>query len=236
MKSPSPTLSTQKVIIFDSSSIINLTLNGLLGEFKELKKIFNGKFIIPEEVHQEIVDRPMEIKKFKLEALKIKELVEEKVLELPDSLGINEAKLSAKTKEMMGIANNTFFGHENAIHIIDSGETACLVLSTLLTEKGIKNVISVDERTIRMLGEKPENLLEILKRKLHVGIKANRENFKFFKGFKFIRSSELIFLAYKKGIVKLKNNNRQVLDALLYALKFNGCSISEEEIAEMERM
>jgi hypothetical protein len=235
MKSP-PSPTTQKVIIFDSSSIINLTLNGLLGEFRELKKIFNGKFIVPEEVHQETVDRPLEIKKFKLEALKIKELMEEKILEFPSSLGIDEKKLSIKTKEVMGIANNTFFGHENAIHIIDSGETACLVLSTMLTEKGIKNVISVDERTIRMLGEKPENLLEILKRKLHVGIKANRENFKFFRGLKFIRSSELMFLAYKKGLVKLKNNNKQVLDALLYALKFNGCSISDEEIAEMERL
>jgi hypothetical protein len=234
MKSSSPS-SSQKVIIFDSSSIINFTLNGLLEEFRELKKIFNGKFIIPKEVKEEIVDKPLEIKKFKLEALKIKQLIDEKILEFPASLGIDENKLSEKTKEVMGIANNTFFGHESAIHIIDLGETACMVLSSLLTEKGIKNVISVDERTIRMLGEKPENLLDILKRKLHVGIKADREKFKFFKGFKFIRSTELIFLAYKKGLVKLKGNN-QILDALLYGLKFNGCSISDEEIAEMERL
>jgi hypothetical protein len=225
---------SQKVIIFDSSSIINLTLNGLLGEFGELKKIFNGKFIIPREVQEEVVTKPMEIKKFKFEALKIKEMIAENILELPSSLGINETQLSAKTQELMKIANNTFFGHENAIHIIDSGETACLVLSNLLTEKGIKNVISVDERTIRMLGEKPENLLEILKKKLHTSIKADRENFKFFKGFKFIRSAELVFIAYKKGIIKMKNGN--VLDALLYALKFKGCSISDEEIAQMERL
>jgi hypothetical protein len=225
---------TKKAIIFDSGSIINFTLNGLLGEFRELKKIFNGKFLISKEVYEEIVNKPMEIKKFKLEALKIKELISENVLELPTSLGIDESKLSAKTQELMKIANNTFFGHENAIHVIDSGETSCLVLSTLLTEKGIKNVISVDERTIRMLGERPENILETLKKKLHTSIKANKENFKFFKGFKFIRSTELIFLAYKRGIVKMKNHN--VLDALLYALKFNGCSISDEEIAEMERL
>lgn len=233
MKSPL-SQTVQKVIIFDSSSIINFTLNGLLNEFKELKKLFNGRFIIPHEVKEEIVNRPLEIKKFKLEALKIKELIDEKVLELPEAIGINPPILSSKTKELMNIANNTFFGRENAIHIIDSGETACLILSKLLTEKGVKNIISVDERTIRLLGEKPENLLEILKRKLHTSIKANKENFKFFKGFKFIRSAELIFIAYKKGIIKLKNHN--VLDALLYALKFNGCSISEEEIAEMERI
>jgi hypothetical protein len=225
---------TEKVIIFDSSSIINFTMNGLLDEFRELKKIFNGKFLIPQEVKEEIVDKPLQIKRFELEALKIKELFEEKILELPVSLGIDEAKISSRTKDLMNIANSTFSGRQNPIHIIDSGETACLVLSTLLSEKGIKNVISVDERTIRMLGEKPENLLDILRSKLHTQITSKKENYKFFAGFKFIRSSELIFIAYTKGLVKLKNS--VVLDALLYALKFNGCAISEEEINEIKKL
>jgi len=229
-----PFATSQKVIIFDSSSIINFTLNGLLKEFVELKNIFDGKFIIPEEVKAEIIDKPLEIKKFKLEALKIKELFDEGILELPSSLGINQKMLSSKTIELMKIANNTFSGTQSAIHIIDSGETACLALSQILNEKGVKNVVCVDERTLRLLGEKPENLLEILNRKLHTQIRANKENFKYFKGFKFIRSAELIFFAYKKGMVSLKNQG--VLDALLYALKFNGCSISEEEIAEMESL
>jgi alkylhydroperoxidase/carboxymuconolactone decarboxylase family protein YurZ len=236
MKSSAPAINTssEKVIIFDSSTIINFTMNGLLAEFRELKRIFNGRFLIPQEVKIEIVDKPLQIKRFELEALKIKELFEEKVLELPGSFGIDEAKISSKTKELMNVANNTFLGRDNPIHIIDSGETACLVLSTMLSEKGIKNVISVDERTIRMLGEKPENLLDILKSKLHTQINSKKENYKFFTGFKFIRSSELIYLAYTKGLVKLKNG--VVLDALLYALKFNGCSISDEEINEIKKL
>jgi hypothetical protein len=234
MKPPSSSTLQQKAIIFDSSTLINFAMNGLLPEFRELKALFNGRFIVPKEVISEIVDRPMTIKRFELEALKLKELIDNKILETPSVFGIDEAKLSTRTKELMNIANNTFMGNQNAIHIIDSGETACLVLSSLLTEKGIKNVISVDERTIRMLGEKPENLLEILRKKLHAQITAKKENFKFFKGFRFIRSAELIFMAYKKGIVKLKGNN--VLDALLYAIKFNGCSISDEEINEMKKL
>jgi len=230
MKSPI----TQKAIIFDSSSIINFTMNGLLEEFRELKKIFNGKFLVTREVKEEIVDKPLQIKRFELEALKIKELFEEKVLELPDSMGIDEAKISSRTKDLMNIANNTFYGKQSSIHIIDSGETACLVLSAMLSEKGIKNVLSVDERTIRLLGEKPENLLDIFRSKLHTQINSKKENYKFFTGFKFIRSAELIYLAYKKGLVKLKNG--VVLDALLYALKFNGCSISDEEINEIKKL
>ena len=225
---------TEKVIIFDSSSIINFTMNGLLTEFRELKRIFNGRFIIPKEVKEEIVDKPIQIKRFELEALKIKELFEEKILELPEAMGINEAKISSKTKELENIANNTFFGRQNSIHIIDSGETACLVLSSMLSEKGIKNVICVDERTIRMLGEKPDNILDTLRNKLHTQITSKKENYKFFAGFKFIRSTELIFIAYNRGLVQLKNG--LVLDALLYALKFNGCSISDEEISEIKKL
>lgn len=224
----------EKIIIFDSSSIINFTLNGLLKEFRELKKMFNGRFIIPKEVKEEIIDKPYEMKKFKLEALKIQELLHDNILELPDSLGISPNILSSKTNQLIAIANRTFFGNNNSIHIIDSGETACIALSQILNEQGIKNLVCVDERTLRLLGEKPEALLEILNRKLHTKITANKNNFQFFKGFKFIRSSELMFFAYKKGIVTLKNHD--VLDALLYALKFNGCAISDEEIIEMEKL
>ena len=134
----------------------------------------------------------------------------------------------------MEIANNTFFGHKNAIHIIDLGEASCLALSKLLEQKGTKHVISADERTIRILSEKPENTLAILQKKLHTPITSDRKNYETFRGFKFIRSSELIYIAYKKGLVKLKNGN--VLDALLYAVKFNGCSISDEEINSIKKL
>ncbi len=223
-----------KAIIFDSSAIINFTMNGLLSEFRELKKIFDGKFLITKEVREEVIEKPMRIKRFKLEALKIKELLAEKILEMPSDSGIDENKISKMTREIINLANNTFFGHGNAIHIIDSGEASCLALSKLLNEKGVKNVLVVDERTLRILGEKPENLLALLNKKLHTEIESKEENFNFFRDFRFIRSTELIYIAYKKGIVKLKNH--EVLDALLYAMKFNGCSISDDEISEIEKI
>ena len=37
---------TQKAIIFDSSTLISLSMNGLLPELKGLKNVFNGSFII----------------------------------------------------------------------------------------------------------------------------------------------------------------------------------------------
>lgn len=223
-----------KIIIFDASTLITLAMNGLLEELKELKKIFNGKFIIPEDVKKEIIDKPLTIKRFELEALKLKSLLDNKILELPNSVGINESEILTRAKEITKIANSTFQGRGKNIKIIDTGEIACLALSRILDEKKIENIIAVDERTTRMLGEKPENLERLLQKKLHTDVRFNKENFKFFEGFRFIRSSELVYIMYKKGVTRLKNG--MVLDALLYAVKFKGCAISDDEIREIKRI
>ncbi len=224
-----------KIIIFDASTLITLAMNGLLEELKELKKFFDGKFIITESVKREVIDKPMTIKRFELEALKIKSLLDSKILELPSSLKINQDEILKRNAEITKIANSTFQGKERDIKIIDLGEISCLALSRILDEKKIENIVAVDERTTRMLGEKPENLERLLERRLHTHITFKEDNFKFFKGFRFIRSSELVYIMYKKGVVKLKNGGK-VLDALLYAVKFKGCAISDEEIKEIKRI
>lgn len=226
--------SVGKALIFDSSSLISLSLNGLLEELKKLKKIFNGEFIITKEVKQEVVDEPMKIKKYELEALKIRNLIDEGYLNMPDKLGIQDKEITSLTIKLMDIANTMFIGKDNKIQLIQQGETSCLALSRLMNERKIKNVLVIDERTIRMLVEKPENLKELLENKLHTKIKLKESNFKSFKEFKIIRSAELMYLAYKKNLVRWKG--KIVLDALLYALKFKGCAISFDEIEEIKRL
>jgi len=222
-----------KAIIFDASSLISLSMNGLLPELKELRKIFDGKFIITGQIKKEVIDKPLTIKKFELEALKIKQLFDEKVLELPSSVGIKDNEILEQTAKLVDIANNLFIGREKEIHLISSGEASCLALGKLLEGKRINNIIAIDERTMRMLVEKPENLQKLLQRKLHTRVIIKKKNFSAFKGFKIIRSAELVYIAYKKGLVKLKNG-KTVLDALLWAVKSKGCSISNEEINEIK--
>lgn len=224
----------QKAIIFDAGTIITLSMNGLLDLFSDLKKEFNGKFLITEDVEYEIIKRPLKIKKFELGALRIKNLLDEKVIELPSCVGIKNSIIEEKTRTILDLANRTFFIKDRYLHIIDKGEASCLVLSELLSKRGIKNIISIDERTTRMLCEKPENLHKLLETKLHTKIKIKKENFPYFSKFKFIRSCELVYIGYKKGLVELKGNN--ILDALLYAVKYKGCSVSRNEIEEMKRM
>jgi hypothetical protein len=226
---------SEKVIIFDASTLITLAMNGLLEELRGLKKIFNGKFIIPLGVKSEIIDRPITIKRFELEALKLKQLLDEKVIELPTSVGIKSSDVLAGTNKILEQANSTFLGRGKPVHIVDLGESACLALSELLTKNKIENIVAIDERTTRLLCEKPENLEELLRKKLHTNVISNKENYQFFKEFKIIRSSELVYLAFKKNLVKLKDGDK-ILDALLYAVKFKGCSISEQEIEEIKKL
>jgi len=225
-----------KAIIFDASTLISMAMNGLLNELRGLKNIFDGKFIITKQVKSEIIDRPVKIKRFELEALRLKQLFDERILELPASLGlqINEKDILSKSQEFLSIANTAFSKGDRDIKLIDMGETSCLALSDILNKKEIQNVIAVDERTMRIVVEKPENLTKLLEKKLHSRVTLEKSNLKSFEGFKLIRSAELIYVAYKNKLTELKDP--QVLDAMLYALKFKGCAISGEEIEQIKRL
>ena len=177
----------------------------------------------------------MTIKNFELEALKTKKLLDENVIELADYYGIDNSEIEAKAKEIMDIANSFFMSPKEQVRILHLGEASCLALSKILASKKIKNVIAVDERTTRMLVEKPENLKDLLNRKLHTHISLVKNNFAYFKDFQIIRSAELIYVAWKKGLVELKDGIT-ILDALLYAVKSKGCSISQDEIEEIKKI
>ena len=224
-----------KAIIFDASSLISIAMNGLLEHLEKLREISNAKFILTKEVKYEAIDRPMKIKKFELEALQINELYKKGILESPSSLNIDEKRITTRTKEIQDISSTIISkrGGEK-IKLIDLGEASCLALSEILTSQKINNVLAIDERTTRVLCEKPENLKKLMQRKLHTPIEIDKKNLKFLKNFKIVRSAELMFMAYKKGIFEIKDE--KVLDATLYALKFKGCAISGEEIEEIKKM
>jgi hypothetical protein len=224
----------KKAIIFDAGTIINFSMNSLLDLFGDLKKIFNGNFIITEDVEEEVVRRPLRVKKFELSALRVRQMIKNKILELPVSIGIEREEIERRTREFLDIANRTFIARDRYIHLIDLGESSCLAISEILSRKGIQNVIAMDERTTRMLCENPENLRKLLESKLHTKIKAKKQNYFEFEKFKIIRSTELAYIAYKNNLVNFGNGT--LLDALLYAVKYKGCSVSIDEIEQLKRM
>lgn len=223
----------QKILIFDSSTLINFSMNGMTEVLKELKRDFNGKFIITNAVKREIIERPLTIKKFKLAALKLKELYNENILEPPSAIGINGGEIKKESEKILNYANSSFKARDNFLHIIDLGEASCLALSLIAGKKSIENIVAVDERTTRMLGEKPENLEKLFEKKFHTKV-IKKQNFNFLKNIVFLRSSELVYVAWKKGMLDLKSP--EVLDALLYAVKYKGCAISSQEIEAIKKL
>jgi hypothetical protein len=224
-----------KALIFDAGALITLSMNGLTEELRKLKTVFNGSFLITQQVKSEVIDKPLTIKNFELEAFRTKKLLDDGILELAEDYGFDNFKIEEKAREIMGIANSFFQGPRESINIVHLGEASCLALSKMLSEKKVKNVIVIDERTTRMLIEKPGNLEELLSRKLHARIKTVKKNFEYFKNFQVIRTAELIYVAWRKGLIEIKDGIL-LLDALLYALKFKGCSISHEEIEEIKKI
>lgn len=224
----------QKAIIFDASTLISFAMSCMYEEFRKLQKSFGGYFIITQDVKKEIIDKPMKIPRFQLEAIKLNGFLEEGVLELPSVLGVKDIEIKNSTKKVMDIANSTFFDNRGDLKLISDGEASCIALSKILNEKKIPNVLAIDERTMRSFCETPKGLKKHLERKFHTKVGVKNENFEFFKEFKIIRSVELAYIAYKKGLINIKGKN--VLNSLINALKFKGCSISREELEKIKKM
>ncbi|MBT4135477.1 hypothetical protein HOD75_03675 [archaeon] len=223
-------MNNEKYLIFDSGPLINFSMNNLLHLLRRLKKEFPGKFIIPSKVKEETMDYPETTKKFQLGALQLETLFKDKIIETPQLSKAELKELNKKTNEIMNIANTTFKTKRKMLNLIHHGEAEVLALASMKKN----SVIAIDERTTRMLCENPENLRKLLQKKLHTNVKANSKNYEFFKQFKVIRSTELIYIAYKKGLFDLKDP--RALEAMLYGIKYKGCSVSEEEIREILRI
>ncbi|MFH1238092.1 MAG: hypothetical protein ABIH79_02585 [archaeon] len=222
-----------KYLIFDAGPIISLTMNGMLYVIEKLKEDFNGEFILTFQVKREVVDRPMKIKKYKLEAIQVNDMIERGVFKMSSEIVSNQ-KLDVEIKKILkvtgGVLRTVQTGEK--IKIIHEGEASCLAFSKLCGED---NVIVIDERTTRMLTEAPQNLKEMMERKLHTSLKVELSLLDELKDLKFIRSSEILFVAYKKGLMPIKKS-KDFLDALLYGVKFKGTAISSVEIEEMKKL
>lgn len=221
-----------KAIVFDSSSIITLAMNNLLWILEPLKERFGGEFYIPHSVKEEIIENPLHSKKFKLEALQVMEFIDKGVLT------IYEKDLLKENEDVIDNPNRIFEARGQRVKIMHSGEIGALLLAKKLNAE----VLVVDERTTRLLIESPREIARILKNKMHTPIKINgkclNEFQKSFASLKVLRSVDLGYVAYKMKILdhlllhgkKDIDTRKQLLDAMLWAMKLRGCSITDKEI------
>lgn len=221
-----------KFVIMDSGPLISLTLNGLLDIFEKLKtKYPDIQFLITPPVKHEVIDHALNVKKYELEGLKLMDLINRKIFVMSSEFVENNV-LEKETQRIKRTANSIIKVGGKPVELIQEGESACLAFANLCD---CKNIIAIDERTTRLLTESPENLKAIMERKLHMQLNLNMKLLKEFEDFKFIRSSELLYIAYKQDMIGLKKD-KSLLDALLYAVKFTGTAISTKEIEEMKQL
>lgn len=222
-----------KTIVFDTGPIISLTTNNLLGLLTDLKEKYNGSFYITDAIKKELVERPLMTKKFKFEALQVLRCINSNVLEIFDS-----KELRKKTFHLLDLANNCFKARGNSIQIAHFAEINGIVAAILNNAEAFV----VDERNTRLLIEDPQRLKTILGKKLHTNIIVNKKNLNEFieltKKIKLIRSIELVTLAYEFGllnkyIVNVPQPKKTLLEAVLWGVKLNGCSVSDKEIEDI---
>ena len=216
-----------KTLVFDSGPVISLTMNNLLWILDPLKHRFQGDFLITPKVKEELVEKPMKTKKYKLEAIQVRQQIEKQVI-----TEIKEKKeLTEMTERMLFYANNTFQAWGSYIKIVQEAEIQSLALAKTI---GAQAVV-VDERNVRMMVEDAETLGTILKKKLHTSIKTDKSNLRKFQqlteGIRLIRSLELVMISYQLGLFDMYNTEKkELIEALLWGVKLNGCSVSEKEI------
>lgn len=222
----------ENIFVVDSSSLISLSASCLMDIMKGLCKELKMRLIISKAVLNESIKNPLKIRRFELSAFRINKGILDGWLEVKE-LSREEQHFA---KEIMETANGCFLSKHGYLKIIHLGESETLALGKSINAKGIV----IDERTTRMIIEEPEKLRRLLQKRHGEKVIMNEKKVKFFKkNFRkqiIVRSSELIALAYERGLLeKALGENKEVLKAALYSLKYNGCSLSSGEIERFTR-
>ncbi len=221
-----------KILFFDAGPVISLVMSRVAWILPELKKKFGGKFYITPAVELELVARPLAVKRYEFEALQVMKFIREGVLEVYNNVP------RKKVGELKNLANTSFTIGGKAMDIIQSGEIESVASALVL-----KAAVVMDERTLRLFIENSPELQELLEHRFSQKIETDKIKIKQFsaqlQGIPIIRSTELVGIAYKLGLLDgfippTKEGRDTLLDSVLWATKYNGCAITEHEIEEMK--
>jgi hypothetical protein len=222
-----------KALFFDAGPIITIVMSRLTDLLPKLKASFGGKFYITPAVKKELVDHPLNTKRFEFEALEVMKLLREGTLEIYDKIPVTKVKMLTK------LANTSFKIKNKTMDIVQAGEMESVAAAL---ETG--SILVIDERTLRLFIEdagKMEKLLEHRFKRDVTSSSTKLQDFQQqFKKLTIIRSIELICVGFKMGLLdsyipKQKHGRAMVLDAALWSAKYNGCAVTPHEIAEIKQ-
>ncbi|MBW2964436.1 hypothetical protein KY363_03160 [Candidatus Woesearchaeota archaeon] len=222
-----------KSLVFDAGPVISLTTNNLLWILDQLKQEFNGMFYVPSAVKGELVDKPLQSKRFKFEALQVMFRINNRTLDV-----IDDAKIKMLAEELLELANHTFKTRGNWLRIVHYAEMEVLATAIIMNS----SAVVIDERTTRLLVESPKDLTNMLSSNLRSKVFINKPSLdklrNWTKNIRIIRSVELVLMAYEQGILDkylLEGDDarRTLVDSLLWGVKLHGCAVTRNEIRQL---
>ncbi len=223
----------EKYVLCDSSSLISLTSTCLLNSLTFFHNNYNVRFFIPQSVKHETITRPLslKVKLHRFSALRIQKMINDGIIT------VVEENLEKETTELMSFGNRVFYSRGKPLTLFHRGEVEMIALATKLD----MDSLLMDERTTRILIEEPEALRTHLHKEFKTNILINRKNLsKFLSGMHHmdvVRSTELVYLAYKKGFFSnYEGLEHSAITAALYKLKYSGCAIGFRELEEYEKL
>ncbi|MDO8625476.1 MAG: hypothetical protein Q7R47_05315 [Candidatus Diapherotrites archaeon] len=214
-------------IVFDSSVLISISEKCFLRVLRRFGEKNNVRFLVPESVFEETVIRPQSIRRFELNAVRLKSAVADGWLELVPSSSSTRAHYS----NIAQWSNHLFFVDNRPLELLHLGE-----LEALAVYKDRKaDALAIDERTCRMMLEDPGRLRSLISKRQDQKIDVDTSNLKNFSDFfgkpVVVRSCDLLALAFRQGLFADDLvSSRQGIEAALWAVKFAGCAVSGLEI------
>ena len=214
-------------IVLDSSALISLSETCLFDVFRALNKKLGIEFIVSEGVVKESIETPSTIKRFQLSSERINKGLNEKWIQVKK---MDQTALNLEQK-LVSLCGKIFHSNGKFIQILHLGEAESLALLNQINAR----ILCMDEKTTRMLVENPNDLKNLIQKRQGTTIQADANALNELNQILpkpiIIRSTELIALAYEEGLLnETVSNTLKAARASLYAVKYAGCAVSEEEI------
>jgi predicted nucleic acid-binding protein len=215
--------------VIDTGTMISLSGTCLMNVFKSFVKYNHIELLISSTVAQESVWKPINNKRFALNAARIKYAMNEQTIKtIPVTSEITNLQ-----QKILTLSNNVFSTQDGPLKIIQAGEAEALALAKIHGAKAL----FIDERTTRSLIENPARLKQVLERRQDSQIKVNEQTLnsirQMFPNLLMFRSVDIIALAYEQDLFDHElAHGKLELEAALWAAKFAGCAVSEKEINE----
>jgi len=228
-KNNNKNLITPNSIVCDSSSLISITDAGLFGALVIVSRNLQGNLVISEEVQHESIDRPINNPQYSFSAVRLKRAMLDGIFRVANSR-------QDTIQKVLNLTNNIFIINSKPLRLVHEGEAELVALAI---DNNLSTLL-MDERNTRMLVEDPISMKNHMEKEWNTKITINQkalQEFQFLtRGIHVIRSSEILALAYDINYFrKFHELEEKAFESALYAIKFNGCAISFDEIKELIR-